>query len=139
MAFRFVRPVFGATRVQRDVADRLGGDDVEEPGGEVTRDPVAHQPAVAVGGDHAVPPEQPQGVRDRAVGHPDGKGEIGHAEVACVVQGEQDREPVGIAQRVEQPSRPLNGGPVGEHGDRVAHLVRVDDPLALPGRVDLVH
>ena len=88
-------------RAARTLADGLGGDDVEQSRGERARHAVAHQPPGPVRGDHAVRAQQPQRVRDGAVGHPDREREIGDAQVARVVQREQDRQPVRVAERVE--------------------------------------
>lgn len=91
----------GTMRVQFQVADDALRDHLEQPARQPARGAVAHQPALAVGGDHPVRPQQPQGVRDGAVAHADGHSEVGDAQVTGVVQGEQDAQSVHLAQCVE--------------------------------------
>jgi len=103
------------------------GHDVEQPCRQLTDHPVPDEPALALGADHPVRPQQPQRVRHRAVAHAHCERQVGDAQVTGVVQGEQDAQPVDVAERVEYRRGVLQLGAVGEHGCGVAHLVGVDD------------
>ena len=106
---------------------------------ELPRHPVPDQPALPVRADHAVRAEQPQGVRDRAVAHPDRYREIGYAQVTGVPEGKQDAEPVELAERTEHPGLVPQLCGVGQHRAGVTHLARIDDLHAVEGRGEPVH
>ena len=131
--------VRNGVRVQLDVAHHALADHVQQPPGQLAGDAVADEPPLPVRLHHAERPQQSQRVGDGAVAHPDSDGEIGDAEIAGVVQGQQDRQPVGVAQPVQHGSGVAHLSAVGEHGRGVAHLIRVDHPQVTACLRDLVH
>ncbi len=103
-------------------------DPVEQFVDDLVVELVADDPAVAFGADGLARPQEAEGLGDRGIADVRSDGQVGDADRAGRLDGEQEAQPGGIGEEGE-PLRPgLDRGQVAEAFDGLADLLLVDDP-----------